>query len=548
MSGKLATYLVQFPQPSGVEMNVHLVLDEKPTRQDQKLKTLSKYIQKYPQGWKKRLELADLLYTMGSWEQAIAQYRQVIERSPQLISVRLQLGKILQMMKREAEAIELYGSALTLSCNQGTQHHINGLIAVCKGESQKAIIAFDSAADLEPDKIVHWLALGQVQKGRENPIGALRAFSRVLSLNPEDIVALIHSYDMLMAVGDFQEARQRLSKAIALAPDDFRVLQRQLDQRCGMGLVSGEEGKQTKKLIGSVLRQTPHAAEAYKSLAYYHIYRGDWAQGVGVLAEFTEEHPNNPSGWYYYGQCLFHTGENQAAAEMMLKAYGLYPDDCEIYRALCKILPIEPHPLRFSDQEKGARKQGGNVNLALIVEEMLKRFSERWSVWATAGRVLVESFKEIERGCSVSVQGTQLQPELPDAWFRHGRVLALALKHQEAVEALQQGWQLLPKVGCSLQSVPAAVWLGESYQVLGDHAASRKWWQEACLQVKELMTFNPATADYWQGRALERLGDTLGAMEAYRNALNLQLFYPPRREVEGAVKRLQAMVQKSSRA
>ncbi|WP_375443173.1 tetratricopeptide repeat protein [uncultured Nostoc sp.] len=105
-----------------MDINIHLVLDEKPSRQDQKLKTLSKYVQKYPQGWKKRLELADLLYGMGIWQQAIAEYRQVLERQPQLINVRLQLGKILQMMKREAEAIELYGSALALSCNQGTQY------------------------------------------------------------------------------------------------------------------------------------------------------------------------------------------------------------------------------------------------------------------------------------------------------------------------------------------------------------------------------------------------------------------------------------------
>ncbi len=538
MSGKLATYLVQFPQSSGVEMNVHLVLDKKPTRQDQKLKTYRQYVQKYPQGWKKRLELADLLYGMGNWQQAIAEYRQVIERSPQLINVRLHLGKILQMMKREAEAIELYNSALELSCNQGTQHHISGLIAVCKGDSQKAIAAFDAAANLQPDKTVHWLALAQVEMDRENPIGALAAFERVLSINSDDIVALIHSYDALISVGDFQEARQRLDRAIALTPDDFRVLQRQLDQRCGMRLVSGEEGKQTKKLIGSVLRQAPHGAEAYRSLAYYHIYRGDWAQGVDVLAEFTEKHPNNPSAWYYYGQYLFHIGEYQRAAEMMLKAYRLYPNDCEIYRALCEILPVEPLPLS---------SQAGNVNLALIVGEMLKRFPERWSVWATAGRVLVESLKDIDRGCSVSVQGTQLQPQLPDAWFRHGRVLALALKHQEAVEALQQGWQLLPKAGGSLQSVPAAVWLGESYQVLGDDTGSRNWWQEACLQAKELMTFNPATANYWQGRALEGLGDTLGAMESYGSALNLQLFYPSRGEVEAAVKRLQAMVRKTSR-
>lgn len=532
MSGKLATYLVQFPQPSGVDMNVHLVLDEKPNRQDQKLKTLSKYVQKYPQGWKKRLELADLLSGMGNWQQAIAEYRQVIERSPQLINVRLQLGKILQMMKREAEAIEVYGSALALSCNQGTQHHISGLIAVCKGDSHKAIADFNAATELEPDKIVHWLALGQVQKSRENPIGALRAFSQVLSLNPDDIVALIHSYDALMGVGDFQAAREKLNRAIALAPDDFGVLQRQLDQRCGMRLVSGEEGKQTKKLIGSLLRQAPHAAEAYKSLAYYHLYRGDWAQGVGVLAEFAEQHPNNPSGWYYYGQCLFHTGEYQAAGQMMLKAYGLYPNDCEIYRALCKILHVA----------------GRLEELQPLLEEMLKRFPERWSVWATVGRVLVESFQEIERGCSVSAKGIELQPELADAWFGHGRVLALAVKHQEAIAALETGWQFLPVAGGYLQSVPAAVWLGESYRSLGNDALSRRWWEEACGRSQELKSLNSATADYWQGRALEGLGDTFGAIAAYRNALNLQLFYPTRGEVKEALTRLQAAGRKNSPA
>jgi len=56
MSGHFATSLVQFCQSSGLEMNVHFFLEEKPTRQEQKLNTLSKYVQKYPQGWKKKLE------------------------------------------------------------------------------------------------------------------------------------------------------------------------------------------------------------------------------------------------------------------------------------------------------------------------------------------------------------------------------------------------------------------------------------------------------------------------------------------------------------
>lgn len=53
MSGNTATSLVQFSQFSGVEMNANLIVSEKLARQQQKLITLSKYVEKYPQGWKK---------------------------------------------------------------------------------------------------------------------------------------------------------------------------------------------------------------------------------------------------------------------------------------------------------------------------------------------------------------------------------------------------------------------------------------------------------------------------------------------------------------
>ncbi|RAM48867.1 MAG: hypothetical protein C6Y22_25495 [Hapalosiphonaceae cyanobacterium JJU2] len=527
-------------------MNVQLVVEEKPARLEQKLITLSKYVQKYPQGWKKRLELADLLYEMGNWQQAVAEYRQVISRQPQLIDVHLQLGKILQIMGLEKEALEIYEKALLLSENEGTQNHIKGLIAVCRGESQKAIIAFNLAAALEPDKVFHWLALAQVHQQRENPLSTLSALKQVLSINPDDVVALIHSYDALMAVGDIQAARERLNRAIALAGDDLRVLQRQIDQRCQMRLVSGQEGKLTKNMITSALRQAPHGAEAHKSLAYYYILRGDWAQGVEVLAEFTAEHPYYPNGWYHYGRCLFNTGEYQKAAQMMGKAYHLYPHDCEIYRGLCEILPLEPLPLPLSSQERGVRAEGSKTTLASIVEEMLKRFPERWSVWVTAGRVLVECFQEIERGCQISEQGTKLQPQLADAWFRHGRVLALAGKHREAVQVLKKGWHILP-AGGYLQSVPGLVWLGESYQVLGDVGASKRSWEAACEGSQELRAFNPSVADYWLGRALVGLGDRLGAIEAYESALSQQLLYPARGEVEKNLQRLKAKGNKGYR-
>ena len=139
---------------------------------------------------------------------------------------------------------------------------------------------------------------------------------------------------------------------------------------------------------------------------------------------------------------------------------------------------------------------GADVVIDYQTEDFTKtetKFPERWSVWATVGRLLVEHFQEIERGCQVSEQGTQLQPQLADAWFRHGRVLALAGKHQEAVQVLEKGWRFLP-AGGYLQSVPAAVWLGESYQVLRDVGASKQWWEAACEGCQKLRAFNPPMA------------------------------------------------------
>lgn len=519
MSRTPATCMVQISQPSRVEMSAYLVLENKPTRQNLKLETLSKYVQQHPQGWKKRLELAELLYAIGRWEQSVEEYRQVLKRQPRLVDVRLQLGKILHLMARDAEAIEIYESALCLCRNVATRQHLTGLIESCCRNHQAAVKAFESAANLEPDNVAHWLALGKAHLDIESAVAALQSFDAVLKLNPDDTIALSHSYDALMIVGHFQEAGQLVSRAIELAPHDVRILKRAADRRVCMGLVSGAEGKQTRQLIRTALQLAPDAADISESLAYYYLCRGEWAKGIAVLQKFAEEHPNCPGGWYHYARSLFHTGDFQTAAEAILKAYALYQDDCEIYRALCEILPAAG---RLKDLEP-------------LVEKMLQRFPERWSVWSTAGRVMVESFQDSERGCIVSAKAPQLQPQLAEPWFRHGRVLALAGRHREAVEALEQGWQCLPEQGSYLQSVSAAVWLGESYQALGDDASSRSWWQEAGDRATELMNFSPATACYWRGRALSALGNVTGAMQVYQNALSHHLLYPAHQEVKEAL-------------
>lgn len=323
MSRLIIPCLVKLSRPSVIELNVQLFLEGKSRRQEQKLQSLTKYIQRYPSGWKKRLELADLLYEKGDWEQAITQYYQVIERQPQLVNVRLKLGKILELATRKQEVIAIYQQTIPLCSNLATKIHIRGLIALCQGELQPAIEDFKLATVTEPKNLAHWLILGRVLMTIKNVLAALSAFEQILLLKPDDLIALIHSYDALLVLGKFPEAQRRLNRAEELAPNDYTVLKRRLAARLQRKLVLNEEGKQTKKMITTLLKLAPHSADAHQLKANYYHLRGDKAKTIAIWQQFTQKHLHNPQGWHYYAQYLFQIGENQTANQAMLQANNL---------------------------------------------------------------------------------------------------------------------------------------------------------------------------------------------------------------------------------
>jgi len=128
-------WVVQVTTADGIVLTVRLLLHKKPSRQAQKLKTLTQYVQRHPSGWKKRLALADLRYEMGQWEAAILDFRWVLARQPNLpqrLSVRLKLGKMLEILDRPEEALAVYETALTRITCEPTRQYLHQAIATCR--------------------------------------------------------------------------------------------------------------------------------------------------------------------------------------------------------------------------------------------------------------------------------------------------------------------------------------------------------------------------------------------------------------------------------
>lgn len=503
--------------PSGVELTSQIMSTSKPIRLKQRIETLEKYIKQYPSGWKKRLELADLFFSIGHWDHAIVAYHHVLDRKPKSLEIWLKLGKIMQLSGVVDDAIQAYTHALSLCRLQATKHYISGLIECCRGQYINAVSSIQSATTLNPENSAYWVSLGLTYLNTESPIAALEAFQCILEHVPDDVVALSYSHDIFLVMGDLHAAQSMLEQAFSIAPDHLGIMERMIANYLRRRLVHGEAGKQTQQCIQKILKLAPDAPGVHALQARYYASRGMGQKGIKTMEEFTETHPTNPGSWYHYAQCLFHSGDSLAAARAIYKAYHLYPHDYEIYRALYEILP-------FADMRH---------DLKPFMREMVEKFPERWSAWAIAGRACIDYFQEPTQGLEFAAKGVELQPELADAWLQYGRALALTGHHGEAIATLKQGWEKL-RGSPNPQAVPSAIWLGESYEHLGDSEACQTWWQIAADQANKIIPFHPALGHYWYGKAMHRLGDRPSAVAAYQMALEQQIQYP----AYGEIKRL----------
>jgi len=206
---------VQVTLPSGERSDFYIVLNQKPTRQHLKLRTLRKYLERHPRGWKKRLEAAYLLYTMGHWEEAIDHYRYVLRRQPKLEDAWINLAHMLRLTHRSAEAIVAYQTALTLVTRTSTRNALSGLIWLCLQDYDAGNEEFEFTAFLEHSNAADGRDLemicatsGNLDEGFFPPDQAMSA--------DEDIVVLTFGYDALLAAGRAEEAHRRFKAAIAV--------------------------------------------------------------------------------------------------------------------------------------------------------------------------------------------------------------------------------------------------------------------------------------------------------------------------------------------
>lgn len=255
-----ATRIVKVSLPSGTRQVIPVFLKSKPIRNEVKIKTLQEYINRYPGGWKKRMELAEILYAVGQWGRAVTELRRVVDKHPRNLDACLLLGRMLMNTGEEEKAVEVYQKAFSFVRKESSRYFLSGMSALCRNRVEEAVAAFQKAVTMEPhnEMFFQTLALSLLQADR--PGEALEAFETALTMNPRDLVSLTYGYEPLVALGRLEKAEEYIDRILEIHPSDMLAMQRKVELRCRKGYVQGEEGKITKRLVRRMNQLAPKMA------------------------------------------------------------------------------------------------------------------------------------------------------------------------------------------------------------------------------------------------------------------------------------------------
>jgi len=165
-----------------------------------------------------RANLAHLLYDGGLYEDALLQFRRLVEVAPELISAHVGLAATLLHLQRVTEASEVIESALAAVPDDPELAILAARLEIRRGEFAAAIARLSPLTHEHSDLAVHalaWLAAAELASGR--PRRAVGAAERAIALAPDDALASYALGISLKKLGD-PGAQRWLERASALSP------------------------------------------------------------------------------------------------------------------------------------------------------------------------------------------------------------------------------------------------------------------------------------------------------------------------------------------
>jgi protein O-mannosyl-transferase len=209
------------------------------------------------------LNLGAALVSQGRLQEAVAHYRDVLRRSPDLAEAHVNLGATMAAMGNLEQAIDHYQQALEIMPDAAEAHNNLGAALMTKGELDRAATHLAEALRIKPGYAEAQLNLGKVLARQGRVDDAVAHYFEALRIRSDYPEAQAHLGVALVAQGKFEEAKRHFSLALQMNPADAFALYQ-------LGLVCYREGLDQEAVahLREVLRLKPEWPDALNTLAW----------------------------------------------------------------------------------------------------------------------------------------------------------------------------------------------------------------------------------------------------------------------------------------
>ncbi|GAB7026173.1 tetratricopeptide repeat protein [Geotalea toluenoxydans] len=346
---KLATYLVKTFPDKGEGSRLQGLVQYYTKNYTEAIALLQESLKKQPsmEGY---YFLGLSLYSHGELENALSQFRRIIDYNPSFVQARVLTSLILLRQGRTDDAISEIKKVLQVDPGHAFAHNVLGRGYLAKGMDEEGVRELKAATGLGPTatgnmlkrggegdqwNIETLMMLGDLNAGNKDNKAAMAAFTQAARNKPDYAPALYAQGVLLDQSGQKKEAAAKYRAALEKSENYVQALN---NLAClyadGYGGLSEAE-----RLAMRAYKLQPSNPAVMETLGYVLLKNGQKPHALELLQKAAERLPNNGYAQYHLALALMETG-NEAQAGLKLKKalqLGKFPEQDQAKNLLAQL-------------------------------------------------------------------------------------------------------------------------------------------------------------------------------------------------------------------
>lgn len=456
------------------------------------------------------------LYNRGEFENALSQFRIILDYNPSFIQARLLTGVILLKQGRIDDSISEIGKILQLDDRHALAHNILGSAYMAKGMSEEGMKEFSRTTELDPKIIDAHLKKGifHLSKGRTKE--AETDLRTAVQVAPEILNTRLILSSYYLRQNDFTKALSAISEGLGGTKGDAVLYNT-------MASIKFTERKPDDglKLLQKAKQTDPNLYATYFNLATYFAAVGEYEKALNE-----------------YRTVLQHDPANVKALMCMAALFDMKGRENEAL-AFYKKAKETKAPVAFLALANFHLKKNENGNALTVLNEAIKTIPRNTAALELKGRIYLQEkkykdaikvFDDIEAispdlGFRLKIDTYVVMKDFSKAVAQARRFITIKPNSAYGYMVLASVYERQNNVDHALdevknglrgdgKNVQAILMLGNLYAKKGDNNSAMKAFEEA---VSKKPDFAPAY--FAQGALLDAAGNKREAIKKYREAL-----------------------------